>query len=255
MIACPICSRDNSDSETWCTECGWLLMQKPPGSASPDIGDIDQELSFRAFLILPERGMVGLKKTRTVIGREFGDIVLSEDLNVSRIHLALVAEGGGLYVEDLRSSNGTLLNGVKIPPGHRYLLSNGDVVTAGDTALKVEFKGGSEEATEGPGIYLQDSKGARIRLRPGDNTVGRLPLNTVTIEESPYVAREHAVLSMEQTPSSLFFLYLIDLGSSNGSFINQKPVPAHTRIRVHPNDEVTFADVTYRVIEISGEEA
>jgi pSer/pThr/pTyr-binding forkhead associated (FHA) protein len=255
MIVCPICNTENTDAETWCIECGWLLAQVPPGAAASDEVSIDRELNFRAFLHLPERGLVALKKTRTVVGREFGDILLSEDLNVSRIHFALVAEGGGLYVEDLRSSNGTLLNGVKIPPGRRYLLSNGDVITVGDSAIKLEFKGGREDALQGPGLYLQDSKGARIRLRPGDNTVGRLPLNTVTIEESPYVAREHAVLSMEQTPSGLFFLYLIDQGSSNGSFINQKPVPAHTRIRVHPNDEVTFADVTYRVIEITEEEA
>jgi pSer/pThr/pTyr-binding forkhead associated (FHA) protein len=254
MIVCPICTKENTDAETWCVDCGWLLLQLPPGSMSSDDGDIDQELGFRAFIHLPERGMTALKKTRTVIGREFGDILLADDLNVSRVHLALVADGGGFYVEDLRSSNGTLLNGVKIPPGRRYLLSNGDVVTAGDSALKLEFKGGREESSEGPGLYLQDDKGGRIRLRPGDNTVGRLPLNTVTIESSPYVAREHAVLSMEETPSGLFFLYLIDLGSSNGSFLNQKPVPAHTRIRIHPNDEVTFSDVTYRVVEVIKEE-
>ena len=255
MITCPVCNTQNNDAEIWCVECGWLLMQRPPGANLADEIGIDKVLDFRVLVNLPERGTVTLKKARTVIGREFGDIILPEDLNVSRIHFVLVAEGGGLYLEDLRSSNGTLLNGVKIPPGRRYLLSSGDVITAGDSAIKVEFKGGREDATAGPGIYLQDSKGTRIRLRPGDNTVGRLPLNTITIEESPYVAREHAVLSMEQTPSGLFFLYLIDLGSSNGSFINQKPVPAHTRIRVQPNDEVTFADATYRVIEITQEEA
>jgi pSer/pThr/pTyr-binding forkhead associated (FHA) protein len=195
---------------------------------------------------------VALRKSRTVIGREFGDILLPDDLNVSRIHLALVAESGGLYVEDLRSSNGTLLNGVKIPPGRRYLLSDGDVITAGDSPIKVEFKGGAK--TVGPGLYLVDEKGQRFRLRSGDNTVGRLPLNTVTIESSPYVAREHAVLSLERTPSGMMFLYLTDMGSSNGSFVNQKPVPAHTRIRVHTNDEVTFADVTFRVVEIEDEE-
>ena len=254
MSVCPICGTENAAAEEWCTSCGWLLSQPAPGASPRDEVGIEQELSFRAFLILPERGMVPLRKARTVIGREFGDILLPEDLNVSRIHLALIAEGGGLNVEDLRSSNGTLLNGVKIPPGRRYLLSNGDVITAGDSAIKVEFKGGPDEGAEGPGLYLQDSAGKRIRLRPGNNTVGRLPLNSVTIEESPYVAREHAVLSMERTPSGLFFLYLTDLGSSNGSFINQKPVPAHTRIRVHPNDEVTFADVTFRVIEIKAEE-
>jgi pSer/pThr/pTyr-binding forkhead associated (FHA) protein len=255
MTACPICQAENSPAETWCVECGWLLSQIAPGEAvASDERTAEEALGFRAFVILPERGMIPLKKARTVVGREFGDLLLPEDLNVSRIHLALVAENGGLYVEDLRSSNGTLLNGIKIPPGKRYLLSGGDVVSAGDTPLKVEFKGGPEEAKNQAGLYLKDSKGKLFRLRQGENTVGRLPLNTITVEESPFVAREHAVLSLERTPSGLFFLYITDLGSSNGSFINHRPVASHTRIRVHPNDEVTFADATFRVIEIEGEE-
>jgi pSer/pThr/pTyr-binding forkhead associated (FHA) protein len=254
MTACPICGADNAPVEEWCAECGWLLSQKSPSAAQQEDAGIETELNFRPILILPEKGSVPLRKARTVIGREFGDILLPEDLNVSRIHFALVADGGGLYLEDLRSSNGTLLNGVKIPPGRRYLLSNNDVITAGDSAIKVEFKGGPGEGKNVPGLYLVDENGKRTRLRPGDNTVGRLSLNTVTIEESPFVAREHAVLSMEQTPSGLIFLYLTDLGSSNGSFINHKPVSAHTRIRLHANDEVTFADVTYRVIEVAPEE-
>ncbi len=254
MTNCPVCRTDNSQGEEWCVECGWLLSQKAPGTFAEDDADIDKVLAFKAFVILPERGKLALRKSRTVVGREFGDIHLPEDLNVSRIHLALVAENGGLYVEDLRSSNGTLLNGVKIPPGRRYLLSDGDVITAGDSAIKLEFKGAEKEGEEGPGLYLVDEGGGKHRLRPGDNTVGRLALNTITIESSPYVAREHAIMSLEQTPSGLFFLYLTDMGSSNGSFINHKPVPAHTRVRVHPNDEVTFSDVTFRVLEIPREE-
>ena len=254
MIACPVCKHENSESEEWCVECGWLLSQQAHGEYEVEEEDIDEEIDFRAFLILPERGSVALRKKRTVIGREFGEILLPDDLNVSRIHLALIADRGGLYLEDLRSSNGTLLNGVKIPPGRRYLLSDGDVITAGDSAMKIDMKGLGKEGEDAPGLYLVDEEKNKFRLRQGDNTVGRLPLNTITIESSPYVAREHAVLSMEQTPSGLNFLYLTDLGSSNSSFINQKPIPAHTKIRVHPNDEVTFADVTYRVLEIPAEE-
>jgi len=254
MNPCPICEHKNSASEEWCVECGWFLSQPAPGSSPLDELDIDQVLNFKAFLILPERGKIALRKARTVIGREFGDIHIQEDLNVSRIHFSLIADNNGLYLEDLRSSNGTLLNGVKIPPGRRYLLSDGDVVTAGDSAIKVEFKGIEKEGEEGAGLYLVDPEGVKLRLRQGDNTVGRLPLNTVTIEASPFVAREHGVLTLEKTPSGLFFLYLTDLGSSNGSFVNQKPVPSHTRIRINPNDEVTFADVTFRVIEIAEEE-
>lgn len=254
MTECPVCKTNNPSSETWCLECGWLLSQTNPETAVSDQPALESILDFRVNIILPEKGMIPLRKARTVIGREFGDILITDDLNVSRIHFALIAEKGGMYLEDLRSSNGTLLNGVKIPAGRRYLLSSGDVITAGDSAIKIEFKGGPGDEEQRAGIYLRDANNNMIRIRQGDNTVGRLPLNTITIESSPYVAREHAVLSLEKTPSGLFFLYLTDLGSSNGSFINNKPVPAHTRIRLHPNDEISFADVTYRIIEITGED-
>ncbi|MFH1675604.1 MAG: FHA domain-containing protein [bacterium] len=254
MTACPVCGVDNAPDEEWCKECGWLLSQGPVKRQDESEIDIDSVLDFRVFVNLPDRGLLALKKTRTVIGREFGDILLPEDLNISRIHFALVAENGGLNVEDLRSSNGTLLNGVKIPPGRRYLLSDEDVITAGDSAIKIEFKGGGKSDQNAPGLYLVASDGTKKRLRPGNNTVGRLPLNTITIEESPYIAREHAVLSLERTPSGLMFLYLIDLGSSNGSFINQKPIAAHARVRVNIGDEVTFADVTFKITEIQKEE-
>jgi pSer/pThr/pTyr-binding forkhead associated (FHA) protein len=254
MTTCPICKTKNSEAEEWCSDCGWLLSQLPPGSKQDDETNIQDDLTFKAFVILPDRGSVMLRKSRTIIGREFGDILLPEDLNVSRIHLALVAEKDGLYVEDLRSSNGTLLNGIKIPPGRRYLISNNDVVTAGDSPIKIEFKGQDKEGDKTPGLYLVDENGVKLRLRQGDNTVGRLPLNTITIESSPFIAREHAILSVELAPSGLVFLYLTDLGSSNGSFINHKPAPSHTKVRVKVNDEVTFADVTYRVTEIEKEE-
>jgi len=254
MTICPICGRENSPSEQWCTDCGWLLSQPSPTSQKVEEKNAEEELGFKAFIVLPGRGKLPLKKVRTVVGREFGDILVTEDLNMSRIHFALIAKNGSLYVEDLRSSNGTMLNGVRIPAGRRYPLSDGDVITAGDTTVKIEFKGIPPESLETPGIYLQDEKGGLFRLRPGENTVGRLPLNTITIEHSPYVAREHAVLALEKTPSGLFFLYVTDLGSSNGTFLNQKPIPPHTRIRVHPNDELTFADATFRVIEVKKED-
>ncbi|HEX9746356.1 MAG TPA: FHA domain-containing protein [bacterium] len=254
MITCPVCNAGNNEAEEWCVSCGWLMSQRAPGMEEESDTAIEDLIDFRAFLILPERGQVALRKARTVVGREFGDILLADDLNVSRIHFALVADGGGLYVEDLRSSNGTLLNGIKIPPGKRYLLASSDIISAGDSQIKIEFKGEKDTEEDSAGIFLIDDEGRKIRLRPGENTVGRLPLNSITIDSSPYVAREHAVLSLEKTPSNLMFLYLTDLGSSNSTYVNHKPVPAHTRIRINPSDEVTFADVTYKVLEIMPEE-
>jgi pSer/pThr/pTyr-binding forkhead associated (FHA) protein len=67
-----------------------------------------------------------------VVGRlESCDICLA-DANTSRQHAAFVAEGSGWAIEDLGSTNGTLVNG---KPVDHVCLSNGDVVVVGITEL------------------------------------------------------------------------------------------------------------------------
>jgi predicted component of type VI protein secretion system len=69
------------------------------------------------------------------IGRENCDIVLA-DTEVSRRHARIVAHAGGLAIEDLGSTNGTYVNAVKL--AGPAPLAAGDVVTMGDSELRVE---------------------------------------------------------------------------------------------------------------------
>lgn len=57
-----------------------------------------------------------------------------DDSSVSRRHARVVQEGGAWFLEDLGSSNGTLLNGVRVP---RLALRGGDLVTLGSVAFDV----------------------------------------------------------------------------------------------------------------------
>ena len=55
-----------------------------------------------------------LDRERTVIGRgRKADLALSE-ATISRAHAAIGFDGQGFYVEDLGSTNGTLVNGAKV---------------------------------------------------------------------------------------------------------------------------------------------
>lgn len=78
---------------------------------------------------------ITLKHGKLLIGRaEECDIrPLGEE--VSRRHCAVVAEGNGLTVEDLKSRNGTYLNGVKIAA--KVTAADGDVIRVGPLELKV----------------------------------------------------------------------------------------------------------------------
>jgi len=62
------------------------------------------------------------------------DLVLDDDL-ASRAHCRLELVGGRVFVEDLGSRNGLLVNGLKAE--RRQGLHHGDQVTAGRSALTV----------------------------------------------------------------------------------------------------------------------
>ena len=74
------------------------------------------------------------------IGRsaELTDAVLF-DPHVSRRHMRVRWSGDGFEVEDLNSSNGTIVNGQRLEPFRRYALNTGDVVRIGKIELQVSM--------------------------------------------------------------------------------------------------------------------
>ncbi len=84
-------------------------------------------------------------KQSVIIGREdpvsgiFPDIDLDphggHEAGVGRRHAQLVAQGGQVYIEDLDSVNGTVVNKQKITPRQPFLLHSGDELRLGKMAL------------------------------------------------------------------------------------------------------------------------
>lgn len=60
-----------------------------------------------------------------------------QDYGVSRLHAAFSLRDGELYVEDLRSTNGTLINGFEIPPERPFRLRHGDEIEFGRLRMTV----------------------------------------------------------------------------------------------------------------------
>src|SRR4051794_7215782 len=73
-----------------------------------------------------------------VLGREQADVVINDQL-VSRRHVCVRPVEGALEVEDLRSLNGTWVNGALLQGVRR--LAGGDVLCIGDTTLEIVFAG------------------------------------------------------------------------------------------------------------------
>jgi pSer/pThr/pTyr-binding forkhead associated (FHA) protein len=92
------------------------------------------------------RDTVLLEGPRMTLGRHpRNDVTLSGDGSISRIHAALEYRTCGWYLQDLRSRNGTLVNGERIT-GER-LLRHGDEVRIGATRLRFDAIA-AEPATE-----------------------------------------------------------------------------------------------------------
>jgi pSer/pThr/pTyr-binding forkhead associated (FHA) protein len=96
------------------------------------------ERSVYGLYLLVERGrdqgaVFPLNRDVTVIGRSQTDVVLN-DPDISRRHAAIDVQGRGNYVlRDLRSTNGTLLNGRKV---NSDMIADNDKVRLGGTTVK-----------------------------------------------------------------------------------------------------------------------
>jgi diguanylate cyclase (GGDEF)-like protein len=91
----------------------------------------------RPYLIILAGGSVGeiyaLKQAESLIGRGQSAAIRIEDDGISRRHAKVVVEGKDVYVQDLKSVNGTLVNGELVTA--RRLLADGDKITLGATTI------------------------------------------------------------------------------------------------------------------------
>ena len=86
-------------------------------------------------LVLPDGSRVVLGTEPVVIGRLPECTVVLSDPNVSRRHAEVRRQGNEVVVADLRSTNGTRVNGI---PVHEKALADGDEISVGTTALRFE---------------------------------------------------------------------------------------------------------------------
>jgi predicted component of type VI protein secretion system len=62
------------------------------------------------------------------VGRESDNAIVIDSDSVSRLHACIFEVLGNWFLRDLNSTNGTLVNGVKVQPGQLRLLRDGDLV-------------------------------------------------------------------------------------------------------------------------------
>jgi DNA-binding SARP family transcriptional activator len=102
----------------------------------------EQSTESVAWLVFPRGDRVAITAQGVVIGRGAQADVELADARVSRRHAIVQALDDGCLLRDLGSTNGTEVNGVRVPAHHPRVLRDGDEVTVGGTRLTVAATGG-----------------------------------------------------------------------------------------------------------------
>ena len=116
------------------------MRAPPPGDgAAPEAkAGRKERRGARLRIIEPaeQEGAVYPLGEELTVGRGGGcGIVLPDDHFVSTVHARLFRRGDDVFVEDLGSMNGTLING---SPVREHMLQDGDEIKIGSTTLRFE---------------------------------------------------------------------------------------------------------------------
>lgn len=164
MITCAKCKRNNPDDSQRCYHCGALVepttkMQPPMAKdfltakksmmrGTHSFGK-KKTLYFyttttHQYLLVDPRQPNGV-----IIGRSDPitnytpdvDLLAAQglEMGVSRKHARLVLQNDSLHIVDLNSTNGTHINGLRLPPYQGYALSEGDELILGRLKVIVNF--------------------------------------------------------------------------------------------------------------------
>lgn len=170
------------------------------------------------------------------IGRASNNDICIPNKHVSRQHAVITYRDGVFVISDLSSANGTFVNDLQLT--EPFPLASGDVIRLYVPILKFTAVVDDDEALEATqrGRLITETfstgKGQlMITSGPQEGHVIPLLLQKVTIGratskatweiglQDPSVSRPHARMELEDTIWRLF-----DLGSANGTFVNDAPV-------------------------------
>ena len=88
------------------------------------------------------------------------------------------------------------------------------------------------------GAWLEAADGKRHPIH-GSCSLGRIAANTIVLE-SPKVSRRHALIHLQNIGEP----WLIDFGSSNGTFLNKRRI--HQPVRLSDGDQITIGDEVFK---------
>ena len=126
MIRCARCGHSNREDNLFCTHCGVRLSKDSPVLAH--LVAMNANAGLQDYSLSTSSLRIGR--------RESNDIVIDEE-HVSEQHANILYEEGQFWIEDLRSTNGTYVNGKCIED--KVALKNEDLIKIGTMIFKFKL--------------------------------------------------------------------------------------------------------------------
>ncbi len=179
---------------------------------------------------------IPLKGPTMTIGRDPQCDLHLDNRALSRRHAQIEKRGAAIWVRDLQSQNGTFVNGARI--NDPQALNGGDRIEVGRYEVRID---GVEEARQDtPVLTLTGPEGRHRFAMVGDEIIlGRAPSCDIAIGHKS-ISRRHMRIATEGD-----HFIAEDLGSQNGSRINNKRINGPTPFRI--GDKIQMSEFTIEV--------
>lgn len=256
-VQCPVCKQHNPPGDVYCVECGLLLTE---GVTEEALAAPQQELPCL-------RDSAGreyhLRPGSNIVGRDAADVLIV-DSRVSRRHADLILGETENTLEDLGSTNGTMVGTQRLQAGEKATVASGAKVFFGGFELTLSVPGDAMRTAAMPAppvsaelvetkpdrlvvAHLVGDDGTSLSIYDGETTVGRRPTNDVVLGD-PYISGSHAKFSWREGA-----LFLTDLGSTNGTAHAGQKLEPNGDVKVGDGDEIQFGERKF-TLRMAGDE-
>ncbi len=185
-----------------------------------------------------------------VVGREPTCDVVLPSKKVSRRHARLFTNGDRLHIEDLGSQNGVFVGGARLSGTSE--IRPGPAIEVGEFKIKIKKvdphaaapgEGDAGAAGEGHLEGQAEMAGQTLHLPAEPGFVGRDPGREVQIDNDS-VSRKHAEVRLEPGSGHV----VVDLASSNGTFVNGERLKPNLPRTLKSGDQVRFGETTWQYV-------